>query len=121
MIEKYAEATSASWPERPDDFMQIVGAVKELNNDALDAKVVSPYLFHEFRVVYAFHKQATCSCHAGRRRRHRYGTRSSTRCGRCARRFGLSQGDLSALYIERAISQSNFVVASLTISECDER
>ena len=121
VIEKDAEPTSASWPKRPHDFLQVVGAIEKFNNDAFDAKIVSPYLFHEFRVVHAFHKQTTCSRHTGWRRRHRNGTRSSACCRCGARRFGSSQGDLSALYVERAISQSDLVVATLTISECDER
>ena len=56
MIEKDAKATSASRPKRPHDFVQVVGAVKKFDNDAFDAKIVSPYFFHEFRVVHAFHK-----------------------------------------------------------------
>lgn len=56
MIEKDAEPTSASWPKRPHDFVQVVCAVKKFNNDTFDTKIVSPYLFHEFRIVHAFHK-----------------------------------------------------------------
>jgi hypothetical protein len=121
MIKEDAEATSAPWPERPNDFLQVVCAIEKFDNDTFDSEVIAPHLFHEFRVVYAFNKQATGSCHASRRRRHRNGTRSSARCRCGARRFGSSQGDLSTLYVERAISQSNLVIASLTISECDER
>lgn len=121
MIEKDAEATSASWPKRPNDFLQVVGAIEKFDNDTFDSEVIAPHFFHEFRIVHAFHKQATCSCHAGRSRRHRDGAGSSSCCRCGSRRFGSSQGDLSALYVERAISQSDLVVASLTISECDER
>jgi hypothetical protein len=56
MIEKDTESTSASWPKRPNDFLQVVGAIEKFDNDTFDSEVIAPHLFHEFRVVHAFHK-----------------------------------------------------------------
>ena len=59
MIKENSKTSSAARAERSNDFVQIVGAVEEFNDDSLNTEIVSPDFLNQFGIVNAFDEQST--------------------------------------------------------------